>query len=340
MFPLNKTTSRHIGILVFLLLLGVFTISQSNLAPAQDSVAQESIDAADIQAILNDDGETEVVAPPSEPRGIDLLSLISSGGKFMIPIGLMSLLVVTLAVERLISFRQQKILPSRLVDDLEELCDPISQFNPSTAYHACLDNPSPLARVVGAMLLRTGQPLGEIERTASDTVQREADRYSAPIRWLNLAAAATPLMGLLGTVWGMIVAFHESTTLTADRSRSEQLSEGIYTALVTTLAGLIVAIPAAILAQYLENRVRSLFHQIEQVAFDVAPGLARFTARRRLDPDGTMRAMETTSASHTTASVAPPPPPPPIPNGDASTGAKGAKKAKASKPKRGGAQTS
>ena len=59
----------------------------------------------------------------------------------------------------------------------------------------------------------------------------------------------------------MIVAFHESTTLTPDRSRSEQLSEGIYTALVTTLAGLIVAIPAAMLALYLENRLAKLFHQ-------------------------------------------------------------------------------
>ena len=101
-----------------------------------------------------------------------------------------------------------------------------------------------------------------------------------------------PLMGLLGTVWGMIVAFHEATTLTPDRSRSEQLSEGIYTALVTTLAGLVVAIPAAILALYLENRLARLFHKVEKLAFDVAPGLTQVrwvvdewmpTARLHLD---------------------------------------------------------
>ena len=116
-------------------------------------------------------------------------------------------------------------------------------------------------------------------------------------------------MGLLGTVWGMIVAFHESTTLTPDRSRSEQLSEGIYTALVTTLAGLIVAIPAAILAQYLENRITKLFHRIEQAAFDVAPGLARFRGRRRLDVSGALHPIDEPMAPP--AADAPKPPPPP-----------------------------
>jgi biopolymer transport protein ExbB len=159
------------------------------------------------------------------------------------------------------------------------------------------------------MLMRTGQPLADIERAAAETIDREADQCASAIRWLTLAAAATPLMGLLGTVWGMIVAFHESTTLTADRSRSEQLSEGIYTALVTTLAGLIVAIPAAIMALYLENRLAKLFHRVEELAFDIAPGLARFRGRRRMDLDGALHKMEVSAAP----AEAPQPPPPPRP---------------------------
>lgn len=236
----------------------------------------------------------------------------------MIPIGLMSLLVVTLAVERLLTLRRNKVLPQRLVDELEEMADEPEHFNPVTAYQACGDYPSPASRVISAMLLRTGQSLGDIERTATESAQREADDYAGPIRWLNLAAAATPLMGLLGTVWGMIVAFHESTTLTPDRSRSEQLSEGIYTALVTTLAGLVVAIPAAILAQYLENRLSRLFHQIEELAFDIAPGLARFTGRQRLDPSGKMKPIDRMPMVNT---AAPPLPPPVISEGDEVTGA-------------------
>ncbi len=269
------------------------------------SVAQDvPIDASAIEALEGPEPADNI--PPdagaeAQPSGIDLLTLIGSGGKFMIPIAVMSLLVVTLSVERLISLRRRRVIPKRLVRHLNTLREPIEQFDPQAAYNVCQQYPSPAATVISAMLQRTGQPLGEIERAATDTAQRAVDDYGGPIRWLNLAAAATPLMGLLGTVWGMIVAFHESTALTADRSRSEQLSEGIYTALVTTLAGLIVAIPAAIMAQYLENRLTRLFHRIEELAFAIAPGLERFHGRMRFDTVRGLRPLQ---------SGAQPPPPP------------------------------
>ncbi len=302
-------------LLVCLWLLAIFVSFDASVSNAQDGL--RPVEAAEIQEMMNDRLEDENPRAASQPSGIDLLTLIARGGSFMIPIGLMSLLVVTLAAERIISLRLNKVMPPALVAKLEGLADPIDRFNPSAAYQACLDHPSSAARVVTSMLLRTGQPLGEIERTANETVQREADQHAAPIRWLTLAAAATPLMGLLGTVWGMIVAFHESTTLTPDRSRSDQLSEGIYTALVTTLAGLIVAIPAAMLALYLENRLAKLFHHVEQLTFDIAPGLNRFTARRRLDVDGTLRPIDGIAAPPAIDIPQPPPPPARLPNNTA-----------------------
>lgn len=250
------------------------------------------IDSSEIAEIMNDTGAaSEQPSGSSQPTGIDLLTLVTRGGAFMIPIGLMSLLVVALAVERMLTLRRRKIVPRSLADDLRELTNPIQKFDASAAYESCIDRRSPAARVIIAMLMRTGQPMADIERAAQETIDREADRLASPIRWLTLAAAATPLMGLLGTVWGMIVAFHESTTLTADRSRSEQLSEGIYTALVTTLAGLAVAIPAAMLALYLENRLIKLFHRVEQLAFDVAPALAQYCGRKRMNSDGELEPM-------------------------------------------------
>lgn len=246
--------------------------------------------ADEIQSIMTD----EPVAQPVDdaPSGVDLLTLIWRGGAFMIPIGLMSLMVVALSVERALSLRRKKMMPDTLVAELTALASPIEKFNPSVAQKRCDEFPSPLSRVVSAMLARTGQPLSDAERAASDAMEREADNQAATIRWLTLAAAATPLMGLLGTVWGMIMAFHESTTLTADRSRSEQLSEGIYTALVTTLAGLAVAIPAAILALYLENRLSKLVHQMEAFVLKLSPGLIRFTGRQQLDQQGVLKPFE------------------------------------------------
>jgi biopolymer transport protein ExbB len=298
-----------ISLIVVLFFASLCGVGLRQNVSAQDEV-EPPINAADIQAVMNAEEEIRQPLPVEEPTGIDMLSLILSGGRFMIPIGLMSLLVVTLAVERMLSMRRAKVMPRRLVRELRELSNSLESFDPPQAYQACLKNPSPLASVVAAMLMRTGQPLGEIERTATETIGREADRYASPVRWLSLAAAATPLMGLLGTVWGMIVAFHESTSLSADRSRSEQLSEGIYTALVTTLAGLAVAIPAAILAQYLENRIAKLFHYVEQIAFDIAPGMARFVGRQRLDSEGKLAPIQLVDGGFHATPPAPQSPPP------------------------------
>lgn len=293
----------HATKIAAILIAFAFTATAAAPAIAQAPVVADpelQIDASEIASIMTDQlrpAETE----GSTPTGIDLLTLISRGGAFMIPIGIMSFLVVALAVERFVSLRNRRITPPVLSTVLRDMLDPVDRFDPAAARRACQELPSPAATVVDAMLARTGQPLADIERAATETTEREADRYAAPIRWLTLAAAATPLMGLLGTVWGMIVAFHESTTLTADRSRSEQLSEGIYTALVTTLAGLVVAIPAAMLALYLENRLIRLFHHVEELAFDVAPGLARFAGRKRLSSDGKLLPIDAVNS--------PPPPP-------------------------------
>lgn len=310
-------------ILAFALVLSILgnPMRSGNPVQAQDESGRtaETVNASDIESVMNEAPDEGQQVGSDQPSGIDLLSLITRGGWFMLPIGLMSMLVVTLTVERSLSLRTKKVIPSGLVEQLGDLMVSEDRFPPSTAMEICHEHRSPAARVIQAMLMRTGQPLGEIERAGTETIQREADRYASLVRWLTLAAAATPLMGLLGTVWGMIVAFHESSTLTADRSRSEQLSEGIYTALVTTLAGLVVAIPAAIFAQYLENRITKLFQRIEELAFAVAPGLARFTGRSKLDYEGNLRPLEgappppmgasTPPIEHSHANGSPAPPP-------------------------------
>ncbi len=289
---------------VFVLTLSCITIISSSLFIGR-GFAQDPdvpVDAETVESLLKSEPPAPSTSPPEQPSGIDLLSLITLGGAFMIPIGFMSFLVVTLAGERLLTLRRKRVIPKALTERLQELMTPVDRFNPSTALGICRDYPSPAANAFEAMLMRTGQPLAEIENAARESIQRDADAYASPIRWLTLAASATPLMGLLGTVWGMIVAFHQSTTLSADRSRSEQLSEGIYTALVTTLAGLVVAIPAAIIAQYLENRLVKLFHRIERFSFDLAPCLNRFAGRLRLEPDGTLRQLSGSLSSGTTGS--------------------------------------
>lgn len=199
----------------------------------------------------------------------------------MIPIAALSLLAVTMIIERLIGLRRQRVLPYALLDGLEALGNAAGGFDPRKAYRLCQQHPSAAASVVRALLLKVGRPLAEVEHTVAEASEREADRLYRNIRWLNLAAALAPLLGLLGTVQGMIIAFHQTTVLEPGQNKSILLAEGIYTALVTTFAGLVVAIPSALFSHYFEGRIQSLFHEIDELVFNLLPQIERYEGRMR-----------------------------------------------------------
>ena len=217
----------------------------------------------------------------TETEGIDIFSLLIKGGSFMIPIGLMSLVMVTFVIERSMGMQRDRVIPPPMVDELGELAGSQGAFDPRQAYRICQRNPSAAANVIRAMLVKVGRPQSEIEHAVAESSDREANRLYANVRWLNLAAAVTPLMGLLGTVWGMIRAFHDTTQLQAGRNKADFLAEGIYVALVTTLAGLVVAIPAAIFSHYFEGRVQQMFHEIDELLFSLMPQVERYEGKVR-----------------------------------------------------------
>jgi biopolymer transport protein ExbB len=228
---------------------------------------------------------TEPVEPegPAQERieGINVLSLVLSGGWFMLPIILMSLLVVTFVIERFMALRRVRVLPDELVEELGQLGGGQGSFDPRQAYRLCQRYPSAAASVIRSMLLKVGRPHSEVEHAVAEASEREAERIYSNVRWLNLAAAVTPLMGLLGTVWGMIRAFHDTTQLAPGQNKADFLAEGIYVALVTTLGGLTVAIPAAIFSHYFEGRIMTLFHQIDEMLFSLMPQVERYEGRVR-----------------------------------------------------------
>jgi biopolymer transport protein ExbB len=131
------------------------------------------------------------------------------------------------------------------------------------------------------MLMRLGRPHGEVEQALRDSCDREAGRLYANVRWLTLAAGIAPLLGLLGTVGGMIQAFFNTANLQPGANRADYLAEGIYQALVTTFAGLSVAIPAAILAHMFEGRIQRLFRELDEYMAKLLPQLERFEGRLR-----------------------------------------------------------
>lgn len=225
-------------------------------------------------------------AQSKRPPQIDFLELLIKGGWFMWPILGMSLLAATMVVERAINLRRGRIMPAGLIGALGQLGTSSGGFDPRKAYRLCQQYPSTAATVIRAMLLKIGRPHSEVEHAVAETCQREAEKLYANVRWLNLAVAVTPLIGLLGTVWGMIICFHDTTYLDNTTNRSSALAEGIYIALVTTLGGLMVAIPAAVLSHFFEGRIQSLMFQVEEMVFNLLPQVERFEGRVRFSRHG------------------------------------------------------
>lgn len=222
---------------------------------------------------------------PNVPEQISILDLYFQGGILMIPITFMSILVVAFGLERWIGLRRGKVLPGKLVVKLRGLIQNGSPFDPREAWRVCGEFPSAAANVVRAVLLKVGRPYSEVDCTRTDSADREANLLYRNVRWLNLSASVTPLMGLLGTVQGMILAFFVTSHLPPGANRATQLAQGIYIALVTTFGGLVVAIPAAILAHYFEGRIQKLFAELEELLLDYLPFLERFEGKARASKD-------------------------------------------------------
>jgi biopolymer transport protein ExbB len=221
-------------------------------------------------------------APKPASKDITLWDLFVWGGWLMIPIYIMGIIATAAAIERGLALRRSKVIPPEMVEALGELGSSPGGFDPRKAYRICQQYPSAASTVIRAMLLKVGRPHSEVEHTVKEVSEREAARLYANVGWLTLAGAVSPLFGLFGTIWGMILAFHDMTLLTAGANRALQLAEGIYVALITTLGGLFVAIPAVMAAHFFEQRIVSLFHEIDELLFSLLPQVERFEGRLRV----------------------------------------------------------
>ena len=210
-----------------------------------------------------------------------LWELFLAGGALMWPITAMSLMVVAFGIERLVALRGGRFVPRKFAAQLAALAAE-GPFDPRKVYRLCLAHPSVVADVVRTMLERIGRPLAEVEHAVDVAKDREASRLYANIRPISLAATITPLLGLLGTVQGMILAFYTTATLQAGANRAAELAQGIYVALITTFAGLCVAIPAAMLGHYLEGRILAGFRRVDDVVAGLLPQVERYENRGRV----------------------------------------------------------
>ena len=226
-------------------------------------------------------GETTPTDENAKGKELSILDLLKSGGVLMIPIAFMSVLVVMVGLERFFGLWSCFVLPRSLMHHVDVQVS--AKADPRAIYALCRRNHSALSNVIQAALFKAGRPMPEVQQAIEQAKENEANRLYSRVRWLALAASVTPLIGLLGTVVGMIQAFM-ATASTVGIHKAEMLSEGIYIALVTTCAGLAVAIPAAILAHWYEGKIQRLFYRMDQKLINFVSYLEDLEGRVHLAP--------------------------------------------------------
>jgi biopolymer transport protein ExbB len=193
-----------------------------------------------------------------------VFELLVAGGPLMIPILLASFLMLLIVFERLICLRKRRVVPRMFIQRfLLQLRE--GALDRSDALERCEEESSHIARVFAAAVRKWGKPAVEVEQAVLDEGERISNVLRRYLRVLNGVSTVSPLLGLLGTVWGMIQAFNVIATSPA-MGRAEMLAGGISVALITTAAGLLVAIPAMIFYLYFVGRVDRFVMDIDEHA--------------------------------------------------------------------------
>lgn len=188
-----------------------------------------------------------------------LPDLIARGGWLMYPIILCSVIALGFFLERLFKLRRGKVFPRDLMQNVNDL---ITRRKYADALYLCQGQPSAMARVYHAALKINGQPRQAIKEVVQEVGRREAADLEKYISVLSTVASISPLLGLLGTVSGMIKTFNVISYYGVGNPGT--LAAGISEALLTTAAGLSVAIPTLVGYRFVAGKADSLILELEE----------------------------------------------------------------------------
>ena len=222
--------------------------------------------------------------PPAAPRK-SMLSFFYDGGPLMFPIAVCSFVLLVVVFERFIALRRGRVIPGPFVKRmLEQMRD--GQVDREKALKLCDENGSPISQVFAAAVKKWGRTSVEVEQAILDSGERVANQLRRNLRIMNGISQVSPLLGLLGTVVGMIISFNGLSTTAGAEGQREMLASGIAQALITTASGMFIAIPALIAYLYFVGRVDGLVVEIDALGQQIvelssADALAESRAAKR-----------------------------------------------------------
>ena len=181
------------------------------------------------------------------------------GGYIMIPIAILLIVVIYVFTERCIAISRAAREDSTFMNRIREY---IHEGDIESAHNLCRKTDTPYSRLIDKGLSRIGRPMNDVLVAIENTGNIEVARLGKGFPWLSTTAAGAPMLGFLGTVTGMIQAFF-SLANAGTSADITVLSSGIYQALVTTVAGLVVGIIALFAYNYLVARVNRVMNSLE-----------------------------------------------------------------------------
>jgi biopolymer transport protein ExbB len=201
--------------------------------------------------------------PPGTPDLVhpSLFQLFLSGGKFMWALAACSVMAVAIIIERMFSLRRSQVIPRGFLPGLKAVYrDP--RDDREAAINYCRSHDSPIARMILAGLRRLPRGLNAAEKAIEDAGANEALKLRRYMRFLYALGSVATLLGLIGTISGMIIAFMATAAANEGPSRVTALSRGIYEAMVNTFGGLAVAIVVTIFYYFFIGRIERLISEL------------------------------------------------------------------------------
>ncbi|MBU0678263.1 MAG: MotA/TolQ/ExbB proton channel family protein [Verrucomicrobia bacterium] len=241
----------------------------AGVVAAQDDVAVGAGDAA-----LELSGDAAQAAATEDDGGASFWKVMTSGGILGIilwlGLGACSVAGVALIVDSFITIRQKKIVPTVLVTQVREAME---QGDVMKALQLCEQEPGPLANILSAGFSNVQEGFEAIQDSVGVAADLESEKLLQRVNYLNVVGNLSPMLGLLGTVQGMIFAFATLGTQSAGAAQQAMLALNISMALSTTAAGLFTAVPAVAFFYLFRNRAMKIILGMEALTLDLIKSL-------------------------------------------------------------------
>lgn len=213
-----------------------------------------------LQAQIGSD--TSATALPTE-KTLSIIELVTSGGTggmiIMSVLAILSVIAVYIFIERFNAIKRANKVDENFINHIK---DHVSNGKLDAARALCQSHQTPVARMIEKGINRIGKPLKDISAAIENTGKLEVSKMEKNLATLATIAGAAPMIGFLGTVIGMILAFHDMAAA-GGQINIEMLAEGIYVAMTTTVAGLSVGIIAYVGYNWLVSRVDKVVYKME-----------------------------------------------------------------------------